>query len=212
MTTEILRENWQKIEFCHFEAIPDQFQIDLRIAKVWGKAKALQTPKPESDHKMYQNLEFYRIPFAKKSQNRFPIKSGSTSNLQKYWENAPFFVHTCCIYHQIPKNMKFKDYKTSDLDDLNPEMNIGKIKWRQKYLEKIDKKIQKIEFCHSGSILDHFRIDLRIAKVLGNCSFFVHTCCIYHQIPKNMKFKDYKMCKLKFQKLTLGKLNDNRNT
>ena len=36
--------------------------------------------------------------------------------------------------------MKFKDYKTSDLDDLNPEMNIGKIKWRQKYLEKIDQK------------------------------------------------------------------------
>ena len=60
MTTEILlRENWQKIEFRHSEAIPDQFQIDLRIAKVWGKAKALQTPKPESDHKMYQNLEFY---------------------------------------------------------------------------------------------------------------------------------------------------------
>ena len=106
MTTEILRENWQKIEFCHSEAIPDQFQIDLRIAKVWGKAKALQTPKPESDHKMYQNLEFYGISFAKKSWNQFRIQSASTWDLKKCWQ-ARFCFATgiildgCSVYHDI---------------------------------------------------------------------------------------------------------------
>ena len=37
------------------------------------------------------------------------------------------YIPVAYTYHQIPKNIKFKDYKTSDLDDLNPEMNIRKL-------------------------------------------------------------------------------------
>ena len=187
-------QNWQKIYFCHSGSIPDQFRIDLRIAKVWGKAKALQSSKKQKQNtnlpkpgilwnflcqkitesipdQIRINLKFAKVwgkAKAQQSQNWQKIEfchSGSIPDhfridlrIAKVLGKCSFFVHTCCIYHQIPKNMKFKDYKTSDLDDLNPEMNIGKIKWRQKYLEKIDKKITKNRilpfWINSGSIPD----------------------------------------------------------
>ena len=49
--------------------------------------------------------------------------------------------------------MKFKDYKMGQIEI--SEINIGKIKWQQKYLEKIDKSIRILPFwINSGSIPD----------------------------------------------------------
>ena len=104
-------QNWQTKYFCHSGSIPDQFRIDPQNCKSMGKSKGpaiLQ--KTETEHKPTQTWNCMEFPLPKKSWIQFRIKSGSTSNLQKYWEKNHFFVHTCCIYHQIPKNMKFKKF------------------------------------------------------------------------------------------------------